>query len=85
MAYLGVVSPDRSVCSYVAALDQVVLVSNSLYQLGYLVNVAKGKKPALASQDEYIFFRDRYARSEKEDAALLVLTDATIRRWCGPQ
>ncbi len=85
VAYVGVVSPDRSVCSYVAALDQVVLVSNSLYQLGSLVSVAKGKKPALASQDEYIFFRDRYARSEKEDAAFLVLTDATIRRWCGPQ
>jgi hypothetical protein len=85
VAYVGVVSPDRSVCSYVAALDQAVLVSNSLYQLGCLLNVAKGKKPAVASQDEYIFFRDRYARSEKDDAAFLILTDATIRRWCGPQ
>ena len=83
--YTGVVSPDRSVCSYVAGLDQVVLVSNSLYQLGCLVQTAKGRKPALAAQDEYVYFRNRYRRGESDETAFLILTDATIRRWCGPQ
>lgn len=83
--YTGVVSPDRSVCSYVAALDQIVIVSNSLYQLGCLVRAAKGKKASLATQDEYTFFRSRYARGDKDETAFLILTDATIRRWCGPQ
>ena len=82
--YTGVVSPDRSVCSYVTALEQVVFVSNSLYQLGCLVKTAKGKKPALASQDEYAFFRSRYRRGDGNETAFLILTDATIRRWCSP-
>ena len=85
VAYAGVVSPDRSICSYTAGLAQVVFVSNSIYQLGCLVKTAKGKKPALASQDEYVFFRDRYRRADREETAFLILTDATIRRWCSPQ
>ena len=85
VAYSGVVSPDRSVCSYVAGLEQVVLVSNSLYQLGCLAKTAKGKKPALASQDEYVFFRNRYRRGDRDETAFLILTDATIRRWSSPQ
>src|SRR5207244_11802191 len=85
VAYAGVVSPDRSISSYVAMLDDVVFVSNSLYQLGCLIDTAKGKKPALASQDEYIYFRNRYRRGEKGESAFVILTDATIRRWCGPR
>jgi hypothetical protein len=85
VAYSGVVSEDRSVCSYVAAVDQVVFVCNSTCQLRCLIDVAKGKKPALASQPEYTFFRGRYLAGDKSETALLVLSDATIRRWCGPQ
>jgi len=85
VAYSGVLSPDRAVSSYVAALDDAVFVSNSLYQLGCLLNVAKGKRQSLAAQDEYVFFRSRYARGEKNETALLILSDAAIRRWCGPQ
>ena len=85
VAYAGVVSPDRVVSSYVAALDDVVFVSNSLYQLGCLINVAKGKKQALAAQDEYRYFRNRYPRGGKDENAFLILTDAAIRRWCSPQ
>jgi hypothetical protein len=85
VAYTGVVSGDRSVSAYVAALEQVVLVSNSLHQLGRLVQTARGKTPSLASQDDYLFFRSRYARTDPQESAFLILTDATIRRWCGPQ
>ncbi len=85
VAYSGIVSPDRSVCSHVAAMDDVVFISNSLYQLGQLVRTAKKQQPAIVSQDEYIFFRHRYARGAKDETAFVVLTDATIRRWCGPR
>jgi hypothetical protein len=85
VAYSGVVSPDRSVCSYVAAVDNVVFVCNSTYQLARLIDVAKGKAAALASQPEYTFFRSRYVAGDKSETALLVLSDATIRRWCGPR
>jgi len=83
--YTGVVSPDRSISSYVAVAGDVVFVSNSLYQLDRLIRVAQGKIPSLATQDEYAYFRHRYPRDGKEEAAFLILTDATIRRWCGPQ
>ncbi|MCX6929923.1 MAG: hypothetical protein NT154_42935 [Verrucomicrobia bacterium] len=85
VSYTGVVSEDRSVSSYVAALEDVVLVSNSRVQLERLISVAKGNLPALASQDEYRYFRQKYARTVPGETGFLVLSDATIRRWCGPQ
>jgi hypothetical protein len=85
VAYAGVVTPDRSVSSYLASVTNVVIVCNSLKQLETLVRVAQGKAPALSTQDEYRYFRSRYARSDKQETAFLVLSDATIRRWCGPR
>jgi hypothetical protein len=85
IAYSGVVSQDRAVSSYVAALGDVVLVSNSREQMERLISVAKGKTPALASQDEYIYFRQKYSKAEPSETGFLVLSDATIRRWCGPR
>jgi hypothetical protein len=84
VVYTGVVSADRAVSSYVAALNDVVLVSNSREQLELLVSVAQGKTPALASQDEYVYFRQKYSKTEPGETGFLVLSDATIRRWCGP-
>ncbi|EEF59613.1 hypothetical protein [Pedosphaera parvula] len=84
-SYSGVVSPDRSICSYVASVGNVVFVSNSQYQLGRLIETTKGKRASLGSQDEYLFFRNRYPRGDKKESAFLVLSDATIRRWCSPQ
>ena len=83
--FAGVVSPDRAICSYMAAVSNVVYVTNSRKQLETLVRTAQGKLAALSSQPEYQFFRQRYARGDKNETAFLVLSDATIRRWCGPQ
>ena len=85
VAYRGVRSPDRSLSSYVAALDKAVVVTNSLAQLKRLVRVEKGQADSIASLDEFTFFRDRYKLGEGEETAFLFLSDATIRRWCGPR
>lgn len=85
VAYTGVVLSDRTVSSYVAAAGEVVFVSNSLEQLRGLIAASKGSRPALSSQDEYLFFRSRYRRGDADESAFLVLSDATIRRWCGPR
>jgi hypothetical protein len=85
LAYRGVRSPDRTVCSYVARLDRAVVVTNSLYQLERLASIAKGKSPSIASLPEYTFFRDRYRLGDTEETAFVFLSDATIRRWCGPR
>jgi hypothetical protein len=84
--YVGLISPDHSVKSYSAVLGKnVVVVTNSLAQLRRLAAAESGKKPNLASLDEYSFFRSRYLRStEVEEQAFLMVTDAAIRRWCGP-
>jgi len=84
-AYSGAATPDRSFCSYVAAVGQAVVVTNSLAQLERLLAVQAGSLPALAAAPEYRFFRDRYPRGEAHESAFLVLTDATIRRWCSPR
>jgi hypothetical protein len=85
VSFVGVVSLDRSVSSYMAAVSNVVLVTNSRKQLENLLRTASGKNAALSSQDEYVYFRQKYVRGEKDETAFLVLSDATIRRWCGAQ
>ena len=85
VSFVGVVSPDRAVSSYMATVSNVVFVTNSRKQLENLLRTAAGKTAALSSQDEYVYFRQKYVRGEKDETAFLVLSDATIRRWCGPQ
>ncbi len=85
VAFTGFRSPDRSVCSYVATLGDAVVVTNSPAQLKRLVGVFEGETPSLGSLDEYTFFRSRYPLGDKEETGLLILSDKTIRRWCGPR
>ena len=82
--YQAVISPDRAVCSYLASIDDVVVVTNSLAQLKKIVQTAKSKQKSIADLDEYAYFRSRYSLDEKKQTAFLVMTDAAIRRWCGP-
>ncbi|TXT18799.1 MAG: Uncharacterized protein FD138_4409, partial [Planctomycetota bacterium] len=83
--YIGSRSPDRRVCSYVAELDRAVVVTNSLSQLQRLAAVRAGKSVTIASLPEYVFFRQRYQLGDASESALLFISDATIRRWCGPR
>lgn len=78
-------TPDRSVSSYAAAGDGVVLLSNSRAQLERLIAAGAGSLASLDESPEYTFFRNRYPREDPEPTAFLILTDATIRRWCGPR
>lgn len=85
IAYTGVVSPGREICSYMAAIDNILVVSNSIVQLERIAGAGRAQTPSISSLDEYVFFRDRYKLGDHEETALVVLTDATIRRWCGPR
>jgi hypothetical protein len=76
------VTEDRARSSYVAALDGAVVVTNSMAQLDKLV---AHKGPTLADSPEYVFFRNRYPRTDAAETMFVILTDATIRRWCGPE
>jgi hypothetical protein len=82
VAYKGFVSPDRRVCIYLATIGQTEVATNSLAQLQRLVDTHAAKSESLASAPEYTFFRDRYARGDAGELGLVVLSDATIRRWC---
>ena len=86
LAYRGVVTPDRSICSYVAKMDNLV----DRHELALPAEAAgerqlPGKTKSLATLDEFVFFRHRYPRHDEGETALVFLSDATIRRWCGPQ
>lgn len=85
VAYVAARSPDDGVRSYAAAVGDVVVVANSLHQLEAIVAAGRGKVPALSGLDEYAFFRGRYRRGDADEAAFLVVSDAAIRKWCGPQ
>jgi hypothetical protein len=82
ITYSGFVSPDRRVCIYLATVGQTEVATNSLAQLQRIVDAHAGKSDPLSSTPEYTFFRDRYARGEAGELGLVVLSDATIRRWC---
>ena len=83
--YHAVVSPDRIISSYLAAVGNVVLVTNSSIQLERIIGATQEKLPTLAGLPEYKFFRDRYKLGEEGESAFLMLSDATIRRWCSPR
>ena len=85
VSYLGAVSPNRVICSYIATLGNAVVVTNSLAQLERLAETRNDKEKPLAKLPEYRFFRHRYPRSDKRESGFLIVTDATIRRWCGPK
>ena len=85
MTAKGVYSADRGVCSFVAALPEAVVLTNSTYQLQRLVDVQEGRVRTLAAVPEYCFFRDRYQLGDPHETALVVISDATIRRWSGPR
>lgn len=80
---LAFVNGDRSRSSHLMRMKQLVVVANSRAQLDRLAEVARGDSPALGSTDEFRFFRHRYPLGSDEDA-FVFLSDATIRRWCGP-
>ena len=85
LTYAGFLTSDRHVSSYIAQLDGAVVVTNSLYQLRRLAAVSKGTVKSIASLPEYTFFRTRYPLGDADETALVFLSDATIRRWCGPR
>ncbi|MBC8872417.1 MAG: hypothetical protein H8E44_23545 [Planctomycetes bacterium] len=83
--YIGFSSPDRRICSYVASFGDTVVVTNSTHQLEQLANTHRGDVNSIASLAEYKYFRDRYKRDDPNETAFVFLSDATIRRWCGPR
>ncbi|MCL2648591.1 MAG: hypothetical protein FWD61_16570 [Phycisphaerales bacterium] len=85
LAYRGFLSPNRDTSSYIVKLNNTVVVTNSLSQLERLAAVQKDKTKSLATLPEYIFFRTRYVLGDADETTLAFLSDAAIRRWCGPQ
>jgi len=73
------------VSSYVARLGDVVVVTNSPCQLRRLAETRRGGAKSIATLPEYIYFRTRYRLGDPAETALAFLSDATIRRWCGPR
>ncbi|WP_165227710.1 hypothetical protein [Aquisphaera insulae] len=78
-------SSDRSLSAFLASWDDLVLLTNSRWQVQQVGKTIAGKLPRLADAPEYTFFRDRYPRGGEDENGLIVLTDAAIRRWCGPK
>ncbi|NLF08665.1 MAG: hypothetical protein GX594_11915 [Pirellulaceae bacterium] len=83
--YRGFIAADRSMSSYVARLDGAVVVTNSTHQLRRLAAVGRGEADSIASLPEFKFFRIRYPLGAADETALAFISDATIRRWCGPR
>lgn len=75
---------DRSFSSHIRRIGELVAVANSPKPLERLVAVQEKKVVALGATDEFRFFRNRYPLGGDEKA-FVFLSDAAIRRWCGPE
>ncbi|HEX3358210.1 MAG TPA: hypothetical protein VHS31_14655 [Tepidisphaeraceae bacterium] len=85
LQYTSFKSEDGTLRSYLASIDSAVIVTNSPAQLAILARVIAKKSPALTSAPEYTYFRNRYPCGDENESAMIILTDATIRRWCSPR
>jgi len=83
--YEGYFSDDRSISSYLMKLGNAVIVSNSRVQMSNLVQAHLQRVPSLSALPEMKYFRDRYKLGDANEHAFVMLSDATIRRWCGPR
>lgn len=85
--YVGLVAPGDMIKSYSATVAKnIVVVTNSLNQLKNIIQVSQDKKTSLSSLEEYHYFRTRYLRPPAQhEHAFVLISDATIRRWCGPE
>jgi hypothetical protein len=75
---------DRSFSSHICRIGDLVAVANSPKPLERLVAVREKKLPSLGATEEFKFFRNRYPLGGDEKA-FVFLSDAAIRRWCGPE
>jgi hypothetical protein len=82
---LRLINPNRSRSCFVTTLGGAVAIANSPRQMEALRRVAAGEAKALVALDEYLVFRTRYSVSDDTETGFLILTDDTIRRWCGPE
>ncbi|MFT5287969.1 MAG: hypothetical protein ACI8QS_000251 [Planctomycetota bacterium] len=84
---VGIESPYGEVSSFFAVEGDVLILSNSRAALARVRAAQAGHN--LAQLEETRFFRDRYPRGQtsmgSEETAFLMISDATIRRWCGPK
>ncbi|MEM1448669.1 MAG: hypothetical protein AAF957_13645 [Planctomycetota bacterium] len=80
-----VFTPDRRVDAWLVARRDFVIVTNSRAQLERLLSAERGDLPSLDELPETRFFRDRYVRGDEAEDALVVVSDAAIRRWAGPR
>lgn len=86
IAYTGVVTPTRGVCSYLLEPEPgIFVVANSLPLLERIVRTRRGEEASLAGLDEYRYFRTLYPRGDGKEDAFALLTDGAIRKWCGPR
>lgn len=81
----GLSSPGATSRSLLGKIAGAVIITNSPAQMQRLNAVRGGHAESLASLPEYTFFRHRYELGTEGESAFLMLTDATIRRWCGPK
>lgn len=77
-------TPDRSVSSWIAATDTMVVVANGQDQLRRVLEARDGTRPSLMKTEEYHWFRQRYAHGAEGEDAFAVVSDAAIRKWSGP-
>ncbi|MCL2118501.1 MAG: hypothetical protein FWH27_08760 [Planctomycetaceae bacterium] len=84
--YISFLNQERSASAFLAKVDaNTVVVSNSLLSLRQILETKAKKNESLADLPEYRFFRDRYKVGDASESVFAILSDATIRRWCGPQ
>ncbi len=84
-AVVGAQTRDRTLCAHIASAEGFAVVANSAQLLERVLSTASGEIESLAQLDEFRWFRDRYELGATNEDALVMVSDATIRRWSSPR
>ncbi|MCA9128281.1 MAG: protein kinase [Planctomycetales bacterium] len=85
VTYLHYNTPLRHLHTFLAEVEGIVILTNSLAQLKCLVATISGDRESIQASPEYTFFRHRYPIQQSGRGGLLIITDQAIRRWCSPR
>lgn len=79
-----ILSDDRELSCCWTRHNDFLLISNSIESLRQSTRAISDPNASLASLDEFRFMRNRYPMGRDHESCFLMISDATIRRWCSP-
>lgn len=85
MSIKGIVTPDRTISSYMVIVNDTAVISNSLSGIRQILDVVNKRSPALAAADDFRYMRTIFQQDANEEDIFIYLSDSHIRHLVSPR